>query len=206
MEPEDRPDDARERWNLRYAARRSSPPGEPSPWLQENADLLSGLAGRRALDLACGDGRNAVFLARRGFAVDAVDISDVAIEALATIAGRLGLTVRPARLDLERDALPGGGYDVILMLNYLQRSLFAPLPAALAPGGIVIAETVTRAHRDVLGHDFGAAFLLEPGELRAAFPGLEVVRDAEGVVARAGRPRAVAGIVARRPAPVPTLS
>jgi tellurite methyltransferase len=183
---------ARETWNARYLERGTAP-GEPSSWLVRNAELL---AGTRALDLACGTGGNAVFLARRGFTVDALDISDVAVAALA-LAGVPGIHARVA--DLELETLATARYDVVLVLNYLQRNLFAAVAAALRPGGIAVAETVTRAHVEELGRAFDRRFLLEPGELRHALPGLEVLRYEEGVVQRAGRRRAVASIVARRP-------
>lgn len=194
-------DDARERWNRRYAERGVDPlAGEPSAWLVENTALVEGLSGRRALDVACGDGRNAGYLARLGFAVDALDISDVAIEALSAAAAAHDLPVRALRLDLKTDPLPGGPYDVIVQLNYLQRDLFGPLAARLAPGALALVETVTRAHIDQLGREFDPRFVLEAGELRAGFPGLEVVRYQEGVVERSGRQRAVASLVARRAA------
>jgi tellurite methyltransferase len=184
---------ARETWNARYRERATGP-GPPDPlsdWLTQNRALIG---GTRALDLACGTGRNARFLAGLGFTVDALDISDVAIEALDGVPG-----VRARVADLEREPLPAGVYDVVLIINYLQRDLFAPAAAALAPGGVLIAETVTRAHVEQLGRTFDPRFLLEPGELRDAFPGLEVLRFEEGVVQRSGRPRAVAALVAQRP-------
>ena len=81
-------------------------PEAPAQWLTENRSVLSGLDGRRALDIACGDGRNAAYLARLGFEVDAVDVSDVAIDALQAAATDRRLSVRPLRLDLERNFVP----------------------------------------------------------------------------------------------------
>jgi tellurite methyltransferase len=170
---------------------RGPAPGPPSDWLAANRGLLR---GTRALDLACGTGRNARFLARLGFTVDALDISEVAIEALQGVAG-----VHARTVDLEHEPLPTGAQDVVVLINYLQRDLFAGAAAALAPGGVLIAETVTRTHVEQLGNSFDERFLLEPGELRHAFGGLEVLRYEEGVVRRSGRPRAVAAIVAQRP-------
>jgi tellurite methyltransferase len=180
---------ARERWNARYRERLD--PGPPSDWLVQNRALIG---GTRALDLACGTGRNARFLAGLGFTVDALDISNVAIDALDAVPG-----VRARVADLEREPLPAGAYDVVVIINYLQRDLFAAAATALVPGGILIAETVTRAHSEELGRSFDPRFLLEPGELRDAFPRLDVLRFEEGVVQRSGRPRAVAALVAQRP-------
>jgi SAM-dependent methyltransferase len=181
---------ARETWNARYRERGTAP-GPPSAWLVANQALLR---GTRALDVACGTGRHARWLARLGFTVDALDISEVAIEALQGVAG-----VHARAVDLEREPLPTGAYDVVVLINYLQRDLFAGAAAALAPGGVLIGETVTRAHVEQLGHSFDERFLLEPGELREAFGSLEVLRYEEAVVQRSGRSRAVAAIVAQRP-------
>jgi tellurite methyltransferase len=190
---------ARERWNRRYSERRPGPfSSPPSEWLLESRPLLPDGRGRRALDVACGGGRNAAWLAELGFAVDAVDISDVAIEALRAAALDRGLTVNALRIDLERDPLPVIEYDVIVQIDYLQRDLMPALVRAVAPGGVLIAETVTRAHVEELGNRFDPRFLLEPGELPASVGALEVLRYEESVVERSAKPRAIASIVARR--------
>lgn len=192
--------DARDRWNERYAQPdRQWMPETPSEWLADHAELLIG--GGRALDVACGDGRNALYLAQLGYVVDAIDVSDVAIAALraATESRGLTMTIDPRVVDLEREPLPAGPYDVIVVTNFLQRDLFEPLQEALAPGGLLVFETLARAHVDELGHSFNPAYLVERGELPRAFGRLEVVDQHEGVAQRGGQPRGVAGIVARRP-------
>jgi tellurite methyltransferase len=193
------PPGPRERWNRRYAQRGVRAfPQAPAEWLVENRSVLTSPEGRRALDLACGDGRNAAYLAQLGFQVDAVDISDVVIAALKAAAIGRRLPVNPYRIDLERDPLPGSDYHVIVQLNYLQRSLFEPIARALAPGGILILETVTRKHVEQLGNQFDPRFLLESNELLVSFRDLEILRHEERVAERSGRPRAIASLVARR--------
>lgn len=190
---------ARERWNERYARDDLEPfPDAPAAWLVEHRDLLA--AGGRALDVACGDGRNALYLAQHGYAVDAIDASDVVIDALRVAAAERGLAVAPRVLDVEREPLPDGPYDAIVVMNFLERDLFGPLQEALAPGGLLFYETLAQAHVDELGRSFNPAYLLDRGELLRAFARLEVVAHQEGVVERAGSPRGVASIVARRPA------
>jgi SAM-dependent methyltransferase len=193
---------ARERWNERFGAAGTAAPGqdEPSEWLAENEDLLRSVAGpgRRALDVAAGSGRNALYLAALGFAVDALDISDVAIDQLRTAARERDLPVDARITDLEDDGLPSGTYDVVVTMNYLQRDLFGALAAAVAPGGLLVYETFGPAHLDELGASTNPAFVLAPGELRAAFGELEVLRYEEGVAQRSGRPKGVASLVARR--------
>jgi 2-polyprenyl-3-methyl-5-hydroxy-6-metoxy-1,4-benzoquinol methylase len=191
--------DARARWNRRYSERGvHACEHAPSPWLAEHHALLVGVPGRLALDVACGDGRNAAYLAQLGFEVDAVDVSDVAIDALRAAAAASGLTIHATERDLEAAGLPDGPYDVIVQINYLQRDLFGALAGALAPGGVLVVETFTRADLEELGNGVEARYLLAPGELPAAFPQLEVVAGREAVVDHGARPRAVASLVARR--------
>jgi tellurite methyltransferase len=190
---------AGERWNERYAREGLEPfPDAPAQWLVEYRDLLTGSG--RALDVACGDGRNALYLAQLGYEVDAIDASDVAIDALRAAAQERELAITPRVVDLEREPLPPGPYDAIVTLNFLQRELFGALQEALAPGGLLFYETLAPAHVEELGHSFNPAFLLEHGELLRAFPRLEVVAHHEGVVERSGGPRGVGSLVARRPA------
>lgn len=194
---------ARERWNARYggAGFQAFPP-QPAQWLDEHRELLVELATgegvRRALDVACGDGRNARYLAELGFAVDAVDVSDVAIEALLAAAAKTGLAVAARVADLERDALPVACYDVVVCTNYLQRDLFGQLEAALRPGGLLVYETFSRAHVEELGRSFDPAYVLGDNELLRAFAGLHVRHYREGVVERRGGPRGLASLVAQR--------
>jgi SAM-dependent methyltransferase len=195
----DEPEPARERWNRRYTEKGLTPfPERPSPWLAENRALLS---GRRALDVACGDGRNALFLAQLGFAVDAVDVSDVAVAALRAAAHERGLSVDARRMDLEVEPLPEGRYDVVVQINYLQRNLFGALERTLTPGGVLVVETVTRAHVEELGNRFDPRFVLDDNELLRSFPTLLVRHYREGVAERSGRPRGVASLVAEAAKP-----
>lgn len=186
---------AREKWNRRYAEPGFVPfPDKPADWLVENRGLLP--SGGQALDLACGDGRNSRYLAERGFAVDAFDVSDVAIDALRA-ASRWAIDARA--VDLESEPLPEARYDVVVSMNYLQRDLFPGMSAAVRPGGVLVLETFGEAHVNELGNRLDGRFVLARNELLRAFPGLVVRHFREGVVLRAGRPRGVAGIVAQRP-------
>jgi tellurite methyltransferase len=190
---------ARERWNERRSAADFEPfPDAPAPWLTENAALLG--SGGQALDVACGDGRNALALARLGYEVDAVDVSDVAIDALRAAAPSLAPGVHPRVVDLAREPLPRDAYDVIVNFNYLQRDLFGALEAALRPGGRLLFETFGPAHLEELGRHMNPEYVLGPEELLHAFPGLRVRHYFEGVAERAGGPRGVASLLAQRPA------
>lgn len=200
--PTSRPS-ARDRWNERHGEGAFEPfPRVPAEWLVEHRALLDERGGARdesrALDVACGDGRNARYLAELGFAVDAVDVSDVAIAGLRSAASQSGLRVSPRVLDLEREPLPADAYDVVVCMNYLQRDLFGALQAVLRPGGLLLFETVSRAHVEELGRRFHPAYVLERNELLRAFPALHVRHYREGVAERRGEPRGVASLVAQR--------
>jgi len=189
--------EAADRWNERYSQDFEPFPDRPAEWLVEHRALLGG--GGRALDVACGDGRNAAYLARLGYDVEAIDASDVAIDALRAAARERGLRVTARVVDLEREPLPTGPYDVVVTMNFLQRDLFGALQAALAPRGLLFYETLGTAHVEQLGRSFNPAYLLERGELLRAFGALEVVAHHEGVAARADGLRGVESIVVRRP-------
>lgn len=184
----------RERWNERRSAGSFEPfPDAASEWLSEHAALLP--RGGRALDVACGDGRNALALARLGLEVDAVDVSDVTIAALRAAAPE---RVHPRVVDLEREPLDADAYDVVVNFNYLQRDLFGALAAALRPGGWLVFETFGPAHLEELGRRMNPDYVLGANELLEAFGGLRVRRYFDGVAERGGAPRGVASLVAQR--------
>lgn len=189
---------ARERWNESRSAAGFEPfPDAPAAWLVEHAPLLP--RHGRALDVACGDGRNARLLARLGLDVDAVDVSDVAIDALRATAAERAPGVRPRVLDLEREPLPEHAYDVVVSFLYLQRDLFAALERALRPGGWLLFETFARAHVVELGNRISPDYVLGANELLHAFASLHVRHYREGVVEEPAGRRGLASLVARRP-------
>ncbi|MDR2238869.1 MAG: class I SAM-dependent methyltransferase [Zoogloeaceae bacterium] len=171
----------------------------PSAWVRRYAALLP--AGGAVLDLACGAGRHARFLAGLGHAVEAVD-RDAA--ALAGLAGLAGITARQA--DLENDPWPYADrrFAGIVVCNYLHRPLFPHLAAALAEGGVLIYETFMLGN-ERFGRPSNPDFLLRPDELLAAFGGaLRTVAFEQGEVtqpkpALMQRLCAVRGLCARLP-------
>ena len=160
------------KWDERYSSKDYLFSLTPSRFLAQSLDLVCSLVpGRRALDLACGEGRNAIFLAQNGFEVDAVDISERGLERGRSRAAELGVQVNFILADLEQYRL-GKVYDVILDFNFLLRPLIPALVESLAPGGVVVMESILNAPT-LQGHHTGE-FLLQPGELErlfAAYPG-----------------------------------
>jgi SAM-dependent methyltransferase len=182
----------RDRWNARHAGKRPEP---PSPFLGELSDQLPRTG--RALDVAGGSGRNALWLARRGLEVTLADVSDVALDQAAAAARAAGLRLATVRVDLETAPLPAGPWDLLLCTYFLHRPLFATFPAALAPGGLLVVAHATR--RNLERHPRpGPDHLLEEGELPGLVRGLEILHCTEGW-SEAGRHEA--RLVARRPPP-----
>jgi SAM-dependent methyltransferase len=183
---------ARDRWDSRHMAADDAEP-VASEFLVEYEPRLP-RAGR-VLDLACGRGRNAVWLARRGFRADAVDFSSIALAKAMTLAARHGVADRVRIVEHDLDAgLPevDGPYDVVLCLHYRDASIWPELPRLVAPRGALLVEVL--AH-DPTNLDVDPAFLGERDELLAAAGDLEVVFSGR---ASAGR-RAVDRLFARRP-------
>lgn len=164
----------------------------PSSWLTQNADLLPRQG--RALDVACGRGRHAFWLAERGLMTIAVDKDHDAVAFVNDEAHRRAIPVRADVLDLESGDVSLGVavYDVIVVVHYLHRPLFPALIRALRAGGLLVYETFTRAQA-LRGKPTNPAFLLESGELRARVQPLEILREREGEF----EGRMVAGVVAR---------
>ena len=151
----------------------------PSPWVVRHAQSIP--ARGKVLDLACGSGRHARFLAGLGYPVLAVDRD---AEALAGLSAIEGITTRQLDLEGEEWPLAGQVFDGIVVTNYLWRPRLPDVLALLAPGGALIYETFMVGNA-AYGKPSNPAFLLRAGELRqlAAAAGLREVDYAEGYVA-----------------------
>lgn len=147
-----------------------------SPWVARFAPLIP-LSGD-VLDLACGGGRHARWLAGLGYRVEAVDRETGGLIDLASMAG---VTVRTA--DLEGAPWPYGGHQFsgIVVSNYLYRPRLADLLAALADPGVLIYETFMLGN-ERYGKPSSPQFLLQSQELLrvAADAGLRVLAFEEG--------------------------
>jgi tellurite methyltransferase len=195
-------------WDAKHRLAAEAPHSEPASIVRE---LLPLLPAGPALDIACGTGRHALLLAGRGQHVTAVDFSSVALDSLKARARGLNTPVRRVEsftqagrpshgdlelmlADLEQIELPESTYDLILYIQYLQRSQFPQMARALRPDGVLLIETFTRAQLEFQGGPRNRAYLLETGELREAFPELCVLFYRE---LSAGQ--GIASLLARRP-------
>ena len=176
-------------WDAKHRLAAEATPSEPASIVRE---LLPILPSGAALDVACGTGRNALLLAARGQHVTAVDFSGVALDILEVRAHSMHVPVSRGtsfhdvhkthrrglellHVDLEHAHLPARAFDLIVCIQFLQRSLFPQMVRALRPNGVLLIETYTRAQLEFPGGPRNPAFLLEIGELRDAFPSLCVL-------------------------------
>ena len=150
----------RDKWDRRYADGTYRSRTYPSPFLVER---LPDLPGRRALDIACGAGRNALCLAEAGYEVEAVDISGVAIERARDAARERGLEVDWRVADLDGFEPPPGRYDLITVIRYTNPAMMERLPEGLTEGGMLV-EHHLRTSATVDGPT-SHAFRLAPNEL-----------------------------------------
>ncbi len=172
------------------------------PALDEALPLIESawgdLAGRRAVDLACGAGRDAVVLAEAGLDLEAVDLLPDALAKADDLARRAGVTIRTRVADLADGAgLAEASVDLVVVFRFLRRSLFDEIRRAVTPGGFVLWDTYTEEQRRRFGKPRKARSLLASGELREAFAGWEAVIDREG---ERGPRMVTATLLARKPA------
>ncbi|MDI3325045.1 class I SAM-dependent methyltransferase [Pontibacterium granulatum] len=163
---------ARDKWNARYQSKGAQPPSAPS-FLQKHIDSLK---PGSVLDIAAGDGAASLLLAREGFAVIALDISENGLERLAAFAKEQGNQVATQVCDLEQPGALGGlgQFDnAVITLYKPVPELWQELVEHVVPGGRVLLTTFNVEHHVQTG--FSRRFCLEPGELEAVHPGLELI-------------------------------
>lgn len=160
---QDRPRSAGERWDKRYSVEHYVYGVEPVAFLKEQ---LGRLAKGKALCLAAGEGRNAVYLAQQGFEVVAVDISAKGLEKCRTLARKRGVEVQTLVADLREFDMGQAQYDLITDFYYYDPTLFPKVMAALKPGGIFILQNFSIDQPAT--NRFGprnSAYLVRPNEL-----------------------------------------
>lgn len=165
----------RARWDSIYKGQADRPYPAPDPLLFTYTPPVSPGEERFALDLAGGLGQNGLWLAGQGYITDIMDISRVALtRARGEMAMRNLRGVNLIQVDVDELTLREAYYDVICVFRYLRRDLFAPLRAAVRPGGRIIYETFNMAYLSIVP-GFNVEFLLRGDELGAAFAGWSVL-------------------------------
>ena len=154
------------KWNQKYQS--ETHPIEPAAIVKQYFGLAR---GKTALDIAAGNGRNALFLARHGYGVDAVDISDVGLAQFA----EKHPGIHPICADLDDFDIPASRYDLIINIKYLNRRLFPYIREGLAPGGILIFQTFLDSPKPAADQPACRDYLLRENELLHAFLSLKIL-------------------------------
>ncbi|KAA0244606.1 MAG: class I SAM-dependent methyltransferase [Candidatus Brocadia sp. AMX2] len=180
-------------WDKKYETEAYIFGKEPVEFLKEHIDILP---RGKALDIAMGEGRNAVFLAENGFAVDGCDISEIAVKKAKELAKEHNVAIHAFVADLETSKLPKDTYDVIACFYYLQRDLIPQMKEALKPGGMIIYETYTIENRE-RGFEGpkNKDYLLKPNELLDLFKDLKIIYYRELVL---NNKKAIASLIAKK--------
>ncbi len=190
----------RDKWDKRYRQGSYQTRTHPTELL---AAWLPRLPRGRALDVACGAGRNALYLAEAGYEVDAIDISSVALDRLRETAQARGVKITCIETDLESGELPNQRYDLIVMARYTQPSLIPRLIGLLRTDGHFLCEEHLANDRDVSGTS-DPAFRMAPNELLKLAADLRVLFYKEAIVDDPdGRQSALAQLVACRGSAMP---
>ena len=177
------------KWNEKY-----SKTGHPNEVAEAVKRFYHLAPGKKALDIAAGNGRNAVFLSQKGFSVDAVDISEVG---LSNFAGKYQ-NINVICADLDRFAIAPNNYDFIVNIKFLNRRLFPCIQEGLKPGGVLIFHTLLESDNVEKSQEHCREYLLRKNELLHAFLAMRVVYYREGGDTGTGHSGETATLVAVR--------
>jgi SAM-dependent methyltransferase len=184
------------RWDERFGKKDFALGKEPNPFLKKHIRLLP---KGRALDIASGEGRNAVFLAQNGFEVDAADISERGLKKAQALARKKGVEIQPFLVDLDQYQIEKERYDLIANFYFLKRRLIPRIKKGLKKGGKVIFETYLLEHRTLgTGGPRQAKYFLKPNELLRLFKGFRILFYREGIFREGGKRKAVASLIAQK--------
>lgn len=185
----------RERWNQKYRE-------NPGAWLESDPFLAWAFSGYiqplfpqggSALDLAGGVGRHAIWLAKQGWDVTLIDVSETGVELARQNAGPLASHIHFAIDDLTQFRASQTRFDVVMGFFYLEREIFPEIVKAVRPGGLLLYKTYTSDQLKLPGGPKEASHLLAPGELLRLVSGMRVLHYCEKVAEKA-----TAEVVARK--------
>jgi len=172
---------------------------KPAELLISHVSLfIEGTINGPILDLACGDGHNGIFLAKKSLEVICCDASEEALKSAKKLAAVQGVGIETWRVDLEKNEtnpLSEDFYGGIVIFRYLHRPLVSCIKKALKKGGVLIYETYT-VRQPQFGKPHNPDFLLKPEELRNWFVDWEIIYYFEGI--KENPKRAIAQIVCRK--------
>ena len=184
------------RWDQKYQGEEFAYGKKPNAFLKSH---LGSLKKGVALDLASGEGRNAVFLAQTGWKMDAVDISPVGLRKSRKLAKEAGVKINFLQADLDSYPIARGKYDLIMVLYFWNRRLLPQIKRGLKNGGRILFETYTLETllRGLQGPR-EAKYLLKANELLDLFRDFRVLFYREGIFREGGRRKAIASLIAEK--------
>jgi tellurite methyltransferase len=184
------------RWDERFGREEFALGKKANSFLKRNLSLFR---KGKALDIATGEGRNAVFLAQHGFDVDAVDISEVGLKKAKKLAKETGVKINTYHADLDTYRIKPEEYDLITNFYFLKRSLIPKIKRGLKKGGRVAFETYILEHRNLVAcGPKQAKYFLKPNELLKLFDGFRILRYREGIFKEGGKRKAIASLIAEK--------
>jgi len=185
-----------QRWDERFRKEGFSLGKEANSFLRKNIHLLP---RGKALDIAAGEGRNAVTMALFGCDVDAVDVSPVGLKKARMLAREMGVRIHTFVADLDTFEIERERYDLIANFYYLSRKLIPKMKKGLRKGGRIIFETYVVDQRDLrTGGPRHLTYFLKNNELLSLFKGFRILLYREGIFREGGRKKAVASLIAEK--------
>ena len=184
------------RWDERFKKKKFALGKTANAFLRRHIGLLP---KGKALDIATGEGKNAVFLAQHGFHVDAADISEVGLKKAENLAREFGVEIHTVLADLDNYQIEKDCYDLIVNFYFLNRSLIPKIKRGLKREGMVIFETYILEQR-VLSKagPKNPKYFLKPNELLRLFKGFRILLYREGIFKEGGRRKAIASLIAKK--------
>jgi len=165
-------------WDRKYSAQSYIFGKAPAQFIADNYEYLP--MGAKVLDMGMGEGRNAVFLARKGYQVTGIDISSVAIKKSRMLATEFGVRINAILGSLDEYKFAPSSFDAIICFYYVDRSLNKKILKWLKPGGILVFEAHTDLQAGVKGSEnYEKKYMLRPGELLNMFPDMQILKYEE---------------------------
>ncbi len=189
-----RPKDAQANWDQRYNKQQYIYGKTPADFLSENYKYIPDSSN--VLDMGMGEGRNAVFLAGKGYKVIGVDISPIAVKKAQALAREFGVRIKAVVSSMEDYKISKNSLDAIICFYFVDRSLRKKIIDWLRPGGILIYEAHNKLQKTVPGSEnYDDRFLLEKGELLTMFKGMKVLKYEEPM----HKPEFISSIILQKP-------
>lgn len=173
--------DSKAQWDQRYSRPTFIFGKSPASFLAENYHYIP-FEGS-VLDMGMGEGRNAVFLAQKGYKVTGIDISSVAVKKSYLLAQEFGVKIKGVVASLKEYKIAPGSFDAIICFYFVDRALLEKIRTWLKPGGVLIYEgyTLREKQRDPSKRNdpLGDSIYLREQELLKMFPGMRVLKYEE---------------------------